>query len=160
MLKKSVDRGGIRRSYGDFGHALSFKQVAHSLRSKRTADQRVAYLLKQLRRDEKRLSQKFGSPLQGLDILEVGPGQGMERARYLGLSNNVTTIDLDYFPNGWNPLIYLRIIIKNSVGRFAKTIGRKLLFVDRANRIAWQKDLGGMNWGTPISSTAISAIQC
>jgi hypothetical protein len=136
MPKESVDQGGIRRSYAGFGPALSFRQVVHSLRSKRAADQRVAYLRKQLRRDEERISRKLGSPLQGLDILEVGPGQSMGRARYLGLNNNITTIDLDYFPNGRNPLSSLRIIKINSVGRFAKTLGRKMLLVDRANRIA------------------------
>jgi 2-polyprenyl-3-methyl-5-hydroxy-6-metoxy-1,4-benzoquinol methylase len=84
-----------------------------------------------------------------LDILEIGGGQQMERARYEGINNQVTAIDLDVIPCGFDLGSYLRMFQENGFGRFAKTVGRKLLLVNRGKQLAWEKALGIINLPTP-----------
>ena len=73
----------------------------------------------------------------------------MERARYFGINNQVTAIDLDVIPCGFDLGSYLRMFQENGFGRLAKTVGRKLLLVDRAKHLAWEKALGITNLPTP-----------
>jgi SAM-dependent methyltransferase len=100
----------------------------------------VEVLLARLRRDEERMVAALGRPVEGLDVLELGPGQQCERARYLSLRNRVTGLDYDLIPRG--PLDYLRMARRNGAGRFIKTLGRKALGVDAARRRAWARALG------------------
>lgn len=53
-----------------------------------------------MRRDERRMAKRLGRPLSGLRLLEIGPGQGMERASYFGSKNTVLGMDLDVLPTG------------------------------------------------------------
>jgi hypothetical protein len=73
----------------------------------------------------------------------------MERARYEGINTQVTAIDLDVIPCGFDVGSYLRMFQENGFGRFAKTVGRKLLLVDRGKQLAWEKALGITNLPTP-----------
>jgi SAM-dependent methyltransferase len=82
----------------------------------------------------------LGRPVEGLDVLEIGPGQQCERARYLGLRNRVTGIDYDLIPR--SALDYLRMARRNGPGRLLKTLGRQALGVDAARRRAWSRALG------------------
>jgi len=52
---------------------------------------------------------QLGRPMQHLRILEIGPGQGRERARYFGINNEVVAMDLDAMAWGFDPLGYLRM---------------------------------------------------
>ncbi|MCP4002900.1 MAG: hypothetical protein GY725_01765 [bacterium] len=78
-------------------------------------------------RDENRLEACLGRPLRDLDILEIGPGQTLERSAYLGLKNRVTGIDLDVIPHGLDFAGYARVIRRNGLGRLLKTLGRRAL---------------------------------
>src|SRR5688572_8202545 len=131
-----------RKTYSTFGFMRSFRQVAQVLRSKRNPDRWVTLAQERLQRDEERIVRRLGMPLRGLRILEVGPGQKMERARYFGVRNEVTAMDLDVIPRGFSPVSYFQMLKENGFGRFAKTMGRKLFLVDRANKGAWKKALG------------------
>jgi SAM-dependent methyltransferase len=95
------------------------------------------------------MSECLGRPLEDLKILEIGPGQQMEKARYFGARNDVTVIDLDVIPRGFDLAGYMHMLKKNGWGRLLKTIGRKSLLVDRANRLAWERSLCVRNLPNP-----------
>jgi SAM-dependent methyltransferase len=94
-----------------------------------------------LQTHEARIENKLGRPVEGLRILEIGPGQGMERGRYFGLKNEVIGIDLDVIPQGVEVGNYWGMLRENGIGRFMKTIGRKMI-LGRANATAWEKTIG------------------
>lgn len=107
-------------------------------------------------------------PLTNLAVLELGPGQGLERAHYFSLDNQVTTIDLDVIPRGLDLPAYFRMWRRNGPGRVLKTIGRELLS-NRGNRRAWAKAIGRDDFSpltmldgdvqiSPLSSGAFDAI--
>jgi SAM-dependent methyltransferase len=105
-------------------------------------------LLQMLHEHENRMKNKLGRPLEDLLILEIGPGQGRERARYFGLKNTVIGMDLDIIPQGLKPDNYLRMLRENGFGRFTKTIGRKLI-IGRKNAKAWAKVVGSKEMPNP-----------
>lgn len=107
-----------------------------ALRERNKADNAVAVALERIHRDEQRIARCLGKPVRQLDILEIGGGQQMERARYFGIHNQVTAIDLDVIPCGFDLGSYLRMFQENGFGRLAKTVGRKLLLVNRAKQLA------------------------
>jgi SAM-dependent methyltransferase len=78
-----------------------------------------------------------GTPLKDRDVLVVGTGQTLREAVGFGATNRVTGIDLDVIPQGWRPGQYLQLARRNGPSRAAKTIGRKLLGIDRK----FQKEL-------------------
>jgi SAM-dependent methyltransferase len=71
------------------------------------------------------------APLLDRDVLVVGVGQTQREATGLGMQNRVVGIDLDVIPQGWHPGQYVRLLKQNGGMRFAKTVGRKLLGIDR-----------------------------
>ena len=71
------------------------------------------------------------SPLVDRDVLVVGVGQTQREVMGLGIENRVVGIDLDVIPQGWRPGQYVRLLRQNGAMRFAKTVGRKLLGIDR-----------------------------
>ncbi|WP_293127416.1 class I SAM-dependent methyltransferase [Microcoleus sp. bin38.metabat.b11b12b14.051] len=137
------------QTYANFGVINAFREVVHALRERNKADNAVAVALERIHRDEQRIARCLGKPVRELDILEIGGGQQMERARYFGIENRVTAIDLDVIPYGFNLGSYLRMFQENGFGRLAKTVGRKLLLVDRTKQLAWQKALGVTNLPNP-----------
>jgi SAM-dependent methyltransferase len=66
-----------------------------------------------------------------MQILEIGPGQRLEQARYFAIDNDVVAVDLDEIIIGANPLALLRALRFNGSIRFFKTIARKLSGLDR-----------------------------
>jgi SAM-dependent methyltransferase len=105
-------------------------------------------LLDRVRRDEARMAERLGRPICGLRILEIGPGQGLERARYFGQSNEVVGLDLDVIPQGMDMGAYVSMLRSNGLGRVVKTVGRKLL-VGRPNARAWGKAVGRADLPSP-----------
>jgi len=137
------------QTYANFGVVNAFREVVHALRERNEVDKAVAVALERIHRDEQRIARCLGKPIRQLDILEIGGGQQMERARYFGINNQVTAIDLDVIPCGFDLGSYLRMFQENGFGRLAKTVGRKLLLVDRGKQLAWEKALGITNLPTP-----------
>ncbi|MCP5099992.1 MAG: class I SAM-dependent methyltransferase [Chloroflexi bacterium] len=136
------------KSYATFGLNRSFRQVSHAFRSRKHAETSMAILLQMVQKHEARMASAFGDPIENLRILEIGPGQGMERACYFGLKNEVVGLDLDVIPQGFDPAGYVQMIRKNGWGRFAKTVGRKLI-VGRANAAAWAQAVGSDQMQAP-----------
>lgn len=132
-----------RQHYASTGIIRSIRQVMYVLRNdENTIAKSVAVRAERLRRDEARIACAFGHELTGLDILIIGPGPYLVEPRFFGQHNNVTAIDLDEIPIGFAPGPYFRMLRQNGFGRFAKTVGRKIIGVDRRNALAWQRELG------------------
>ena len=88
----------------------------------------------------------FGRELNGLKVLDVGPGPFFLQSYILGAQNNqVTAIDLDVIPVGFAPLTYLQMLRKNGGFRTVKTLARKGLGIDREYRRQLAKLLNNSN---------------
>lgn len=128
-------------SYADFGLRRSLKQVRHAWQNRGQSKQRMALLYQSLCKHEQRMEEKLGGPLIGRRILEIGPGQGLERGRYFALRNEVVGLDLDVIPRGFDLPAYTRMLRRNGLGRLLKTVGRRLL-VGRSDDAAWKETVG------------------
>jgi SAM-dependent methyltransferase len=60
----------------------------------------------------------------------------------LPIDNTVVGIDLDITPQGWQVLTYIRMLRENGFIRFANTVGRKALGIDRAISLELARQLG------------------
>jgi len=129
------------KTYANFGVSRSFWQIVHAIQSRKEAGRNMTLLFELVKRDEQRIERKLGKPLKGLKMLEIGVGQGMERARYFGIENTVIGMDLDVIPTGFDLAGYFRLIRRNGPGRFFKTVGRKLI-VAGPNRSGWYRAVG------------------
>jgi SAM-dependent methyltransferase len=83
-----------------------------------------------------------GTPLVGKDVMVLGVGQTSREVIGFGVANRVTAIDLDVIPQGWKPGPYIRLLKQNGPVRAAKTVGRKVLGIDRRFRQALCQELG------------------
>ncbi len=129
-------------SYATFGWGRSIRQVRHAFQQKKVAHENMTTILTYLQQNEAQMVGCYGRPLQGLKILEIGPGQDMQRAHYFGLKNDVDAFDLDVIPQGMNPSSYYQMYRANGLGRVVKTIGRKAI-IGNTNQQEWLKVIGG-----------------
>jgi SAM-dependent methyltransferase len=136
-----MNNSTAQKSYANFGWQRSLSQIQSALRGRQYVDDSMQVLLDWVREAEERMADCLGHSIRGLRILEIGPGQGMERAYYFGRSNEVVALDLDVIPYGFDPKGYWHMWRNNGLGRVAKTIGRSLI-IGRANRAAWMKTIG------------------
>jgi SAM-dependent methyltransferase len=81
-------------------------------------------------------------PLKGMAVLDVGPGPFLAYSNCFAVENTVTAIDSDIIPIGLSPLSYIRMLRYNGTWRTAKTIGRKILGIDRAQQRTLRKKIG------------------
>jgi SAM-dependent methyltransferase len=108
---------------------------------KSSVDRSVRDFYAHIQSEEERLAGFLRRPIQDLDILEIGPGQDMDRALYFGRKNRVQTLDLDVIPVGFSLSSYARMLQKNGLGRVIKSLGRYIL-TGRRRKSAWRKILG------------------
>jgi SAM-dependent methyltransferase len=78
------------------------------------------------------IERHLGQPLRGKIIFEIGPGQMLKNARFFGAHNAVTAVDLDNVPSAWDLAAWWDVLRKNGPLRFAKTLARKTVGIDRA----------------------------
>lgn len=131
-----------RRHYASTGIGRSLRQILHGLRSNSAAiSRKVSVIAERLRRDETRISRGLHRPMNGLDILIIGPGPYLVEPRFFGMHNAVTAVDLDVIPQGFSPAAYFQMFRQNGAGRLLKTVGRKILGIDRRHARAWQQEL-------------------
>ena len=100
-------------------------------------------------RREALVKQHLGLELRDLDILEIGPGQFQAQMRYLALKNRVVGIDRDVITQRVAPFAYLKMLRTNGLRRTAKTLGRKLLGVDRQFASELKRQMGLQRLPTP-----------
>ena len=130
------------KHYGTFG----LRRVAQQLLSVRQERPKlpafVEIKLERLRRDEGRIEEALGRPLEGQRMLVIGPGQLLREARFFAVRNQVVCLDLDVIPKGIDPLGYARMLRTNGPARVLKTMGRKLVGNDRHELAEWKRQLG------------------
>ena len=95
---------------------------------------RVAARLADTREVEQRIEGALGEPLTGKSVLDVGAGQVLLQMVYFGRHNQATGIDLEVIAQGADVRAYARMLQANGARRTFKTVGRKLLQVDRHYR--------------------------
>jgi SAM-dependent methyltransferase len=91
----------------------------------------VKRVIDQCRIVEKITTQSTGLKLHGLRALEIGVGQLPRQTACFAANNDVTGIDLDVLPRGFDPIGYWKLARSNGIGRALKTLGRKLSGFDR-----------------------------
>jgi SAM-dependent methyltransferase len=119
----------------------SLAQARDGLRRRHDMAHQCAVRLERLERDEARIGKVLGREVRDLEILVVGHGPHLIEARYFGVRNRVTGIDLDVVPIGFDPAAYVSMLRRNGVGRTVKTVGRKLLGIDRSLASEWRRAL-------------------
>jgi SAM-dependent methyltransferase len=90
----------------------------------------VTKFLQRTRAIERRIAQRYQRPVEGVDFLEVGPGQRLKYLKYFGAKNRVVGIDLDVIPTSLSPAQLWRMVRVNGVVRTGKTVVRKMLGLD------------------------------
>lgn len=89
------------------------------------------------------VASELGSDLAGKRVLILGPGQTLrEWWSFSSLGADVVGVDLDVVPVGFDVAAYARLLRKNGPTRFLKTVGRKVLGVDRAFESGLARALG------------------
>ena len=101
----------------------------YAFRRRLQADE-ARQLVQGVREHVARIESALGEPLHDKQILEVGPGQLLKRARVLAVNNSVTGIDLDELPSGGLSGFLETWRVNGSV-RALKTLGRQVLGLDR-----------------------------
>ena len=110
-------------------------ELLHLLRSQaRGIPERGRQVVAEMQLVEDRVRRLTGLEMADLRVLDIGPGQQLGHMTYLATKNEVTGIDLDANPQGWQLGAYLQLLKTNGGMRLAKTVGRKLLGVDRRLR--------------------------
>jgi SAM-dependent methyltransferase len=133
------------RSYSSESQGLRrFVQETAYLARARSIDipARVAAALVAVREIESLVAERIGMTLQGLRMLDVGPGQLTLQSRYFSLENDVVGIDLDVIPRGFELRRYLDVLRENGWKRFTKTVGRKAMLVDLRYKHELERQLG------------------
>src|SRR6266545_6173088 len=142
MSVASVASGERLKHYGTFGLRRVGQQLFGLRRFRAEVPTNVSVRIERLRRDQARIEEALGRPLKGQHLLVVGPGQLLREARFFGIHNQVTCLDLDVMPHGIDPVAYARMLRTNGLGRVVKTLGRKLLGNDRIEFAEWKRQLG------------------
>ena len=102
----------------------------------------VAARLARVRELEGQLERALGRQVAGLDMLDVGPGQLLTQLLYFARRNRVVGIDTDVVVTGLSARQYGAMLRRNGLQRTVKTIGRKVLGVDRRHRQELLRQLG------------------
>ncbi len=92
---------------------------------------RVRSRIQDAQRVEASVRELCGVELENLDMLEVGPGQFLMQMTYFSARNRIVGIDRDVVVRGFRPFAYASMFATNGSRRTIKTLGRKLLGIDR-----------------------------
>jgi SAM-dependent methyltransferase len=137
-----------RKSYATFGLERSMRQIHHNWKRRKSAEGDMAKLFEYLCKDKERIEKMLGRELNGLNILEIGPGQGKERAYFFGLKNRVTAVDLDVIPDMGRMGTYWEMYRKNGAGRVIKSLGRYAV-IGQHHRKVWANIIEAPNLTEP-----------
>ncbi len=98
-------------------------------------DTRVAAVVAELRGIEEEVLDHTGTRIENCRILDIGPGQRL-------MQHDVVGVDRDAIVQGLDLAGYWRMGRSNGLGRVVKTIGRKVLGIDRSYRRELERQLG------------------
>jgi SAM-dependent methyltransferase len=102
----------------------------------------VEALVDQMKAVEREFRQLTGTEVCGLKILDIGAGQELRVATYFSVRNDVVGIDLDEIVQGLDFAGYYRMWRKNGGVRLLKTVGRRMLGLDRSFHAELRRRLG------------------
>jgi len=124
--------------------ALERFQEARTLyeRYRQRAEQECDTVVRECETARLKIEKLLGRQLIALNLLDVGPGPFLAYSNYFAVDNDVTAIDSDAVPVGLSPLPYLQMLWYNGAWRTAKTVGRKILGIDRTQRKELRKRMG------------------
>jgi SAM-dependent methyltransferase len=124
----------LTRSYSS-GHvsvSASLREARNLYRSySGNIPEKVRASIADVRRVESLVADRLGLDLHNKDILEIGPGQFLSQMKCFSVHNQVVGIDLEVIPQHLDARSYLKMIRMNGLRRTTKTLGRKLLGIDR-----------------------------
>jgi SAM-dependent methyltransferase len=100
----------------------------------RNVSKTVKTLVEDAQEAEGRISELIGQPVDGLRMLEIGPGQQLAQLAYFSRKNDVVGIDLDTILPALTFRGVLAMTKNNGWMRTAKTVTRKALGIDRKVR--------------------------
>ena len=112
--------------------------LIHSQRTEETAKK----MLDQARETDLKITSLLGKPVNGLKMLELGPGQQLVQMTYFAPRNEVVGIDLDVVEQHFTVKGCLRMIRQNGWLRTCKTIVRVFSGIDRKMRKEVMLQLG------------------
>ncbi len=134
MRTYTLVSGGLSAKVRDFVRLYQLR--TESLKSS------VDMTVSQLKRCDQSFREITDKELVGKDVLIVGTGQMLRESMGLGAQNRVVGIDLDVMPQGWKPGPYIQLLRTNGPTRAAKTVGRKILGIDRKFNALLRASLG------------------
>jgi SAM-dependent methyltransferase len=102
----------------------------------RHAEDRVSTYVENLEKLEAFIGARLGIALEGMDILDIGPGPFHVQMIYFARKNRVLGVDTNVNPNRLDISRYLDMFRYNGVRRGLKTVGRKIAGIDRQYRKA------------------------
>jgi SAM-dependent methyltransferase len=109
----------------------------------RDLDEQAQHAANNAQRFDAEVTKALGSGLAGKKVLIVGPGQTLrEWWAFSTLGADVVGIDLDVVPVGLDLPAYYQLLRQNGPVRFAKTVGRKMMGIDRAFEASLARSLG------------------
>ena len=103
----------------------------YKLKSKDLPSQ-VQARVDQMKFMEREFRHLTGTEVCGLKILDIGAGQELRVATYFSVRNDVVGIDLDEIVQDLDFAGYYRMWQKNGGVRLLKTLGRRILGLDRS----------------------------
>lgn len=138
----------MHKTYATFDIARSYYQLMNALRNRKLAEKNTLALYRWVLSQEQIIEQTIGKPVENLRILEIGPGQGMQRALYFGMKNQVIGIDLDVIRREYSLKNYFDMYKQNGLGRVIKTFFWNLITRPSLEG-AWKKILGTQKLNYP-----------
>ena len=126
---------------------IAFLREAYQLYQLKSTDisGQVGGTIAHMKYFEQRMHQATGVLVEGLNILNIGPGQTPREMVYFGLRNEVTGIDLDVIPQSFTLTTYLSMLKRNGLMRTVKTLSRKILGIDVCFMKELKRQLGISN---------------
>jgi len=114
----------------------SFLRESYNLYRRHSTDVkgRVDAIVSNLESTERLIKERYGLELRNRSILDIGCGQFLTQLMFFSRFNRAVGIDWDVIPQGSNPVPYISMLMANGPRRTVKTLGRKLLGVDRLHR--------------------------
>jgi SAM-dependent methyltransferase len=144
-LQPAVFATDKRYSYSSvpMGVASRAEELLHLTRAAlRPVSSGVDHTIETVRITKARVLEFTGVRVQGLRVLEIGPGQCPQRLRCLSLTNEAVGIDTDIIPQGARLGDYWDMVRHGPPMRSIKTLGRKLLARDARCDVVLMRKLG------------------
>jgi len=135
IIARKVPMENTRRSYSSLNNGLASRLKEAVLLAgwkNKNLPEKVRTLLARLNEAQADIESLSRRPTQHQHMLEIGPGQRFRQMNFFARNNDVLGIDLDELVQGFSPAGYVRMLRANGFTRVAKTLGRKVIGMDRA----------------------------